>query len=148
MAVKAVSKGLEKRQRPSFLKQAIQQWDLQILVIPGIILLLIFSYLPMYGLIMAFQEFHMGDFPGISQWVGLKQFRSLMNDPNFFRTLRNTIVISSLKLTIGFVCPIIFALFLNEIQHLGTKKVIQTISYLPHFISWTVCALMMFDFLS
>ena len=134
--------------KKSLFKRALEQWDLQVLVLPGIILLIIFSYLPMYGLIMSFQEFHMGDFPGMSEWVGFKQFRSLFADPNFFRTLRNTLVISGLKLTIGFVCPIIFAIFLNEMRNGGTKKTVQTISYLPHFISWTVCALMMFDFLS
>ena len=101
----------------------------------------------MYGLVMAFQEFHLGDFPGISEWVGLKQFQSLFSDPNFFKTLRNTLAISLLKLTIGFVCPIVFAVFLNEMHQQGVKKVVQTVSYLPHFISWTVCALLMFDFL-
>lgn len=131
-----------------FFKRAFEQWDLQVLVLPGIILLIIFSYLPMYGLIMAFQEFHMGDFPGMSEWVGLKQFQSLFADPNFFRTLRNTLVISLLKLSVGFVCPIVFAVFLNEMRRSGIKKTVQTVSYLPHFISWTVCALMMFDFLS
>ncbi|MBS4878064.1 MAG: sugar ABC transporter permease [Clostridiales bacterium] len=102
----------------------------------------------MYGLIMSFQEFRMGDFPGMSEWVGFKQFESLFTDPNFFRTLRNTLVISFLKLSIGFICPIVFAVFLNEMRRSGIKKVVQTVSYLPHFISWTVCALLMFDFLS
>ena len=136
------------RKKSGFFRRAWEQWDLQLLVLPGIVLLLIFSYLPMYGLIMAFQEFHMGDFPGMSEWVGLKQFQSLFADPNFFRTLRNTLVISGLKLSIGFVCPIVFAVFLNEMRRSGIKKTVQTVSYLPHFISWTVCALMMFDFLS
>lgn len=136
------------RKKKGFFKRAIEQWDLQVLVLPGIILLLIFAYLPMYGLIMSFQEFRIGDFPGFSEWVGLKQFQSLFGDPNFFRTLRNTLVISVLRLTIGFVAPIVFAVFLNEMHNQGIKKTIQTVSYLPHFISWTVCALLMFDFLS
>ena len=129
-------------------KRALEQWDLQTLVLPGIILLIIFSYLPMYGLVMAFQEYRIGDFPGMSTWVGFKQFESLFTDPNFFLTLRNTLVISLLKLTIGFVCPIVFAVFLNEMRNGPIKRTVQTISYLPHFISWTVCALLMFDFLS
>ena len=124
------------------------QWDLQILGLPGIILIIIFSYLPMYGLIMSFQEYRMGDFPGMSQWVGLKQFQYLIKDPSLFLAVRNTLVISALKLTIGFVCPIIFAVFLNEIKRPGVKKTVQTVSYLPHFISWTVCAMLMMDFLS
>ena len=138
---------MQNPQKMNAFQKFIMQWDLQILVLPGIILLLIFSYLPMYGLIMSFQEFQIGDFPGMSEWVGFKQFTSLVKDPNFYTMLRNTLAISLLKLTIGFVCPIVFAVFLNEMHQQGIKKTIQTISYLPHFISWTVCALMMFDFL-
>ncbi len=134
--------------KPGVLVRLKEQWDLQMLVIPGIILILIFSYLPMYGLVMAFQEYRMGDFPGMSEWVGLKQFQYLLKDPSLFTAVRNTLVISALKLTIGFVCPIIFAIFLNEIKHKGIKQTIQTVSYLPHFISWTVCAMLMMDFLS
>lgn len=130
-----------------FFSRAIEQWDLQLLVLPGIILLIIFSYLPMYGLIMSFQEYRLGDFPGMSEWVGLKQFASLVTDSNLPLVLRNTLVISLLRLTIGFVAPIVFAVFLNEMHWQTGKKVVQTTSYLPHFISWTVCALLMFDFL-
>ncbi len=135
------------RKKVSFFQRAIEQWDLQLLVIPGIILLFVFSYIPIYGLVMAFQEYRMGDFPGSSEWVGLKQFISLFTDPYLPQILRNTMVISLLKLTIGFVCPIIFAVFLNEMHADKTKKVIQTVSYLPHFISWTVCAMLLMDLL-
>ena len=133
--------------KPSFFKRVIEQWDLQLLVIPGIILLFVFSYIPIYGLVMSFQEYRLGDFPGSSEWVGMKQFVSLFTDPYLPQVLRNTMVISFLKLTIGFVCPIVFAVFLNEMRADKTKKVIQTISYLPHFISWTVCATLLFDLL-
>ena len=125
----------------------VEQWDLQLLVIPGILLLFVFSYIPIYGLVMAFQEYRLGDFPGQSEWVGFKQFIALFTDKNLPLVLRNTLAISGLKLTIGFVCPIVFAVFLNEMHRDGIKKVIQTISYLPHFISWTVCATLLFDFL-
>ena len=135
------------RKKPGFFKRAIEQWDLQLLVIPGILLLFVFSYIPIYGLVMAFQEYRMGDFPGQSEWVGFKQFIALFTDKNLPLVLRNTLAISGLKLTIGFVCPIVFAVFLNEKHRDGIKKVIQTISYLPHFISWTVCATLLFDFL-
>ncbi len=136
------------RKKPGFFRRAIDQWDLQVLVLPGIILLIIFSYLPMYGLVMSFQEYRMGEFPGFSEWVGLKQFQYLFSDPDLLIAIRNTFAISFLKLTIGFVCPIFFAVFLNEMHHQGIKKTVQTISYLPHFISWTVCAMLMMDFLS
>ncbi len=135
------------RKKPGFFKRAIEQWDLQLLVIPGILLLFVFSYIPIYGLVMAFQEYRMGEFPGQSEWVGFKHFIALFTDKNLPLVLRNTLAISGLKLTIGFVCPIVFAVFLNEMHRDGIKKVIQTISYLPHFISWTVCATLLFDFL-
>lgn len=134
--------------KKGFFSRAIEQWDLQLLVIPGIILLFVFSYIPIYGLVMAFQEYRLGDFPGSSEWVGFKQFVSLFTDSYLPQVLRNTMVISLLKLTIGFVCPIVFAVFLNELHLDKTKKVIQTVSYLPHFISWTVCATLLFDLLN
>ncbi|MEG1427863.1 MAG: ABC transporter permease subunit [Oscillospiraceae bacterium] len=132
----------------STLQRMLHQWDLQILVIPGILFLLVFSYIPMYGIIMAFQEFKIGDFPGFSQWVGLKQFNYLFKDPNFAIVMRNTLVISALKLVINFPIPIIFAVLVNELKGKTFKKTIQTISYLPHFISWVVTAMLMFDMFS
>lgn len=108
--------------KKGFFARAIEQWDLQLLVLPGIILLIVFSYLPMYGLIMSFQEFRMGDFPGMSEWVGFKQFESLFTDPNFFRTLRNTLVISFLKLSIGFICPIVLQCFSMKCAAPALKK--------------------------
>jgi len=125
-----------------------EQWDLQLLVIPSIILVLIFSYIPMYGMIMAFQEFRLGDFPGLSEWVGLKHFYAMFTEPVFMRAIRNTAAIGFLKLIINFPMPIIFAVMLNEIRINIFKRSIQTISYLPHFISWVVAARLMFDFFS
>jgi putative aldouronate transport system permease protein len=126
----------------------IHQWDLQILVIPSLILILIFSYIPMYGIIMAFQEYKLGEKLGFSQWVGLKQFAYLFAEPAFPRVLRNTLVISGLKILINFPIPIIFAVMINELRAKRFKKVVQTVSYLPHFISWVVCATLMFDMFS
>lgn len=134
--------------KKSFLKDFIRQFDLQLLVIPGIIFLLIFSYIPMYGVLMSFQEFQLGDFPGLSKWVGFKHFMIMFTDPNFSIVMRNTIVISLLKLAINFPIPIVFAILLNEITSTKFKRSIQTVSYLPHFISWVVAATLMFDFFS
>ena len=134
--------------RASAFSRFIDQWDLQILVIPSILLLLVFSYVPMYGMVMAFQEFRLGDFPGMSEWVGMKQFIKMFDDPNFLRVLRNTLVVSFFKLLINFPVPIIFAVFINELRGTRFKKSVQTISYLPHFISWVVAARLMFDFFS
>lgn len=134
--------------KSGFLRSFMKQADLQLLVIPSIIHIIIFAYIPMYGILMAFQEFQLGDFPGISQWVGFKHFNLLFTDPNFGTVLRNTIVISLLKMLINFPIPIIFAVLLNEISRSNFKKSIQTISYLPHFISWVVGATLLFDFFS
>lgn len=136
-----------KRKKNVFLR-IIEQWDLQILVLPAIILTFVFSYIPIYGLVMAFQEYRLGDFPGMSEWVGFKQFQSLFQDVYFGQIMRNTLVISFLKLFINFPLPVMFAIMLNEINIPWLKKSVQTVSYLPHFISWVVGATLMFDFLS
>lgn len=130
------------------LREFLQQADLQILVIPAILHILVFAYIPMYGILMAFQEFQLGDFPGLSEWVGVKHFVLLFKDPNFSRVLRNTVVISALKLAICFPLPIVFAVLLNELRGKHFKRTVQTISYLPHFISWVVAATLLFDFFS
>lgn len=135
-------------QKKGFVSRFLGQWDLQMLVIPSIIFILVFMYIPMYGLIMAFQDYRLGDFPGFSEWVGTRQFDYLFHDPNFFRVLRNTLVISFLKLAVCFPMPIVFAIMLNEIKVSWFKRSVQTISYLPHFISWVVAAVLLFDFLS
>ncbi len=144
----AVPKSSSTPKKTSKLSEFFAQWDLQIMVIPAIIHILVFAYIPMYGILMAFQEFRLGDFPGFSPWVGFKQFAYFFSDPNFPKVLRNTLVINILKLVINFPIPIIFAVLLNEIRVLWFKKSLQTISYLPHFISWVVGATLLFDFFS
>ena len=139
-------KKLNKKKK--FVSELLKQVDMQFLVIPAIIHIIIFSYIPMYGVIMAFQDFRIGDFPGMSEWVGLRHFQALFSDPSFFLVLRNTVVISVLRIIIVFPLPIIFAVMLNEVMNKQFKKIVQTISYLPHFISWVVAATLMFDFFS
>jgi putative aldouronate transport system permease protein len=126
----------------------INQWDLQLLVIPPILYVILFFYGPMYGIITAFQEFKLGDKFGFSEWVGLRHFKTLFEDPNFVRLMRNNLVMGLLRIIIGFPIPIIFALLLNELRTVWFKKTVQTISYLPYFVSWTVIAALMFDFFS
>jgi putative aldouronate transport system permease protein len=117
-----------------------KQLDLQLMVLPGIIFILIFSYIPMYGVLMAFQDYSI--FNGFlnSPWAGLKHFRMFFESPEFSEVMRNTIVISFLKFFIGFPAPILLALMLNEIKNMAFKRVVQTVSYLPHFISWVIVA--------
>jgi len=128
-------------------KRMLLQWDLQLLVLPGILFIFVFMYIPMYGILMAFQEYQLGDMPGFSDWAGLEYFRQLFTDPFFPRVIRNTIVLSLLRIGIGFPMPILFAIILNEVRIARFKKPVQTISYLPHFISWVVAATLFFDIL-
>lgn len=113
------------------------------MVWPGIVFLLIFCYYPMMGLVMAFQEYQLGNGVFGSPWVGLYQFKMLFRDKSFWNAVRNTVCISGLNLIIGFWIPIIFALMLNEIKNQRYKRIVQTCSYLPHFISWVVVASIM-----
>lgn len=117
-----------------------KQWELQLMVVPALILVFIFSYIPMYGVLMAFQDYSIFDGFWASPWVGFKHFEMFFNAPEFWTIMRNTLVISALKLIIGFPAPIILALMLNEVKQMAFKRVIQTISYLPHFLSWVIVA--------
>ena len=137
----------KKASKPWFIRMA-KQWDLQVLVIPAIIYVLIFNYIPMYGIVMAFQNFKLGDTIGFSKWVGLEHFRALFADPVFVRLIRNNVVMGLLRIALGFPLPILFAIMLNELRSLRFKKITQTISYLPYFISWAVAAVLMFNFFS
>nr|WP_249308530.1 ABC transporter permease subunit [Lederbergia citrea] len=108
------------------------------MVIPAIIFIFIFSYIPMYGIVMAFKDYNI--FKGVmeSPWVGLKHFKMFFDAPEFSQVMRNTLVISFLKFFIGFPAPIILALMLNEVRNMAFKRVVQTVSYLPHFLSWVI----------
>ncbi|RJE91351.1 sugar ABC transporter permease [Paenibacillus sp. 1011MAR3C5] len=134
--------------KPSFLKQFWKQWDLQSMVIPGVIFIFIFSYIPMYGVLMAFQKYDI--FAGIwkSEWAGLANFRMFFQAPEFLNIMRNTIAISLFKLVISFPAPILLALMLNEVRHMAFKRIIQTVSYLPYFLSWVIVSGFVFSLLS
>ncbi len=111
---------------------------LQFMVLPGLIWMLVFNYIPMGGIIIAFKKFKITKSIAEAPWVGLQYFKEFFQDSNFSDVMINTIGISLLKLFIGFPLPIIFALLINEIRGIKFKKVTQTISYLPHFLSWVV----------
>ena len=109
-----------------------------VLMLPGLLYFLIFRYIPMWGVIIAFQDFRLWQGIFNSPWVGFDHFYTFFNSPFFFRLFRNTLIISGLNLLFVFPAPILLALLLNEVRHSVYKRVIQTISYLPHFISWVV----------
>uniref|UniRef100_UPI0006D10D1C ABC transporter permease subunit n=1 Tax=Clostridium sp. NkU-1 TaxID=1095009 RepID=UPI0006D10D1C len=125
-----------------------QYKEYYIMLIPGILFFLVFCYGPMYGLIIAFQDYY--PLKGIegSTFVGLKHFKSLFSNPFFLSVLKNTLIISLYKLLICFPAPIFLCLVLNEIKHVKFKKVAQSISYLPHFVSWVVVSGIIIEFLS
>ncbi|QHW35207.1 sugar ABC transporter permease [Paenibacillus rhizovicinus] len=110
------------------------------MIIPSIVLIFIFSYIPMYGVLMAFQDYNMFEGFWASPWVGFKHFRMFVEAPEFWQIMRNTIMISLLKLFFGFPAPIVLALLLNEIRSMVFKRIVQTVSYLPHFLSWVIVA--------
>ena len=124
----------------TFFQKIKSQPILQLMVLPGIIWFAIFSYVPMFGLVIVFQKFD--PFKGYlnSQWIGFKNFLDLFADEYFWSALVNTIGMSSYKLVLSFFLPIIFAILMNEVRITWFKKGVQTLSYLPHFISWVVIA--------
>ncbi|WP_239635494.1 sugar ABC transporter permease [Paenibacillus sp. H1-7] len=115
-------------------------WDLYLLLAPGVLYFLIFKYLPMWGVVIAFQDY--SPFKGIlhSNWVGFDHFIRLFQYDKFWQIFRNTILISLYNLVFFFPAPIVIALLLNEIRISWFKRSVQTVIYLPHFISWVVVA--------
>ena len=109
-----------------------------VLVLPTILTLLFFHYFPLYGIQLAFKDFVVRKGISGSPWVGLKHFEVLLNSRIFQRALVNTLFISAYKLIFGFPSAVIFALMLNELHSTKFKRISQTISYMPHFISWVV----------
>ncbi len=116
------------------------QLQLQLMTLPGLLFLAIFAYLPMISLIIAFQDFKILQGYFGSQFVGLKHFTWALTDPEFYPAFRNTVLLSLYGLVLGFPVPIMLALLINEIPGTGFKRVVQTTSYLPHFISYVVTA--------
>ena len=133
---------------PDFIRPYIKHYDIFILFIPIIAYYAIFYYAPMYGVLIAFKDYKiLKGFSG-SEWVGFRNFIDLFNTASFWEVFRNTIIISSLRILFGFPAPIILALLLNEITHGFYKRAIQTISYLPYFLSWVILAGIFIQFLS
>ena len=119
-------------------------WPIYLMVIPVVVWYILFCYGPMYGVTMAFKDFKPRKGILGSAWVGLKHFREFFNSYYFWRLLRNTFLIGFYGLVFGFPMPIIFAILLNEVRSVVYKKVIQTVTYLPHFITTVIiCSLIL-----
>ncbi|WP_336785204.1 ABC transporter permease [Paenibacillus sp. MMO-177] len=134
IAVEAAVQPKKARKSRRFKNQGQLMW----MSLPVLIYVMLFSYYPIWGWTMAFQNYRPAKSFGQQEWVGLKQFKFLFTDDGFLRVLRNTIGMSAINMVLGFVTAIIFAILLNEVKNKLFKRSIQTISYLPHFLSWII----------
>jgi putative aldouronate transport system permease protein len=126
--------------KPSAWKRIKRDKWMLLMMLPGLLVFILFKYVPMFGLVAAFQNYksYLGFFH--SHWVGWKNFQIFFNDPSFFQLLRNTVIFGVYKMIFVFPLPIIVALMLNEVQVNWYKRLTQTFIYIPHFISWVVVA--------
>lgn len=136
------------RKKKSIWRKLASQYQLLLMSVPFVILLIVFAYVPLWGWIMAFQRYSPGKGIFNSPWVGFDNFMTLFHDERFFLVLRNTLAMSMMSLVSGFVCAIILALLLNEVRHSLFKRTIQTVTYIPHFVSMVVIANIVLTFLS
>ena len=126
----------------------IRHWQIVLMFLPVILNLAIFDYAPIYGLIICFKEYKLSLGISGSEWIGLLQFKKLLSIPSFQQVFSNTVRISALRILFGFPAPIILSLLINEIRGTIFKKTVQTISYLPHFLSWIILGGIFKQFLS
>jgi putative aldouronate transport system permease protein len=129
-------------------KKCKEQKELVLLSIPFVIYALIFYYAPLSGWLMAFQNYRPGRGIFEQEWVGLNNFKFLFSDPTFINVVRNTLAMSMINLVLGFIFSIGFALLLNEVRNKTVKKFMQTVSYLPHFLSWIIVTGIVMEVLS
>lgn len=134
--------------RNTFWQKLKQQKALVFMSVPFLIHVIIFKYIPIWGWVLAFQEYWPRKSIFQQTWVGFDNFRMLFNDPVFYQVLRNTLAMSVIKLILGTVSSIALALIINEVRFIPFKRAAQTVSYLPHFISWVVAANLVRDALS
>lgn len=137
-----------KKKTSSMLNQLKRNRLLYLMIFPGLIYFIVFKYLPMGGLVIAFQDYQ--SFLGItgSPWVGFKHFARLFTEPTFFMLLKNTLILFAMNLIFFFPLPIIVALMLNEVRIKWFKNAVQTIIYIPHFMSWVIIVSISYVFLN
>lgn len=123
-------------------------WPLHLMLLPAVLLTLLFAYVPMGGIVIAFQDFK--PWLGLtgSKWVGWENFRFMFEYPDSVQVIWNTVLIASMKIVAGLVAPVVFAILLNEVRHSAFKRFSQTLVYLPHFLSWVVLGGILLDMLS
>lgn len=129
-------------------KRLWQHREVYLFILPAVLWFFVFCYLPMYGLLIAFKDYRYSRGILGSAWVGAKWFSRFLSDNTFWNAFTNTLRISITRLVLGFPAPIIMALMINSVRNRQYKRAVQTISYLPHFISWVVVAAMVYKILS
>ncbi len=140
---------MEKNSKINILKKDFAQYKyVYLMAIPIVVYYIIFAYIPMGGVLIAFQDYYPNDGILGSDWVGFENFATFFNSYYFGRLLKNTLVLSGLDIIIGFPLPIVFALLLNEVRNNKFKRTVQTITYMPHFISAVVVASLIVEFTS
>lgn len=130
------------------LKKIYEQRQLHWMILPGVAFMIIFNYIPIYGIIIAFKNYTVVDSLSTAPWVGFDNFKIIMGDSFFWEAVRNTLAISLMKLFLGFAIPIVLAVMIFEMRDGRLKKFIQTVSYIPHFFSWIVLGGMLISWLS
>ncbi len=134
--------------KKSLLKRVWSYKKIYLIILPAVIWYFIFLYIPMYGATLAFREYRFNTGFFGSPWVGLDYFMQFVKHPDFWKILSNTFIINGLKILLGFPAPILLALLLNEVKSGPFKRVTQTVSYLPYFVSWVVAIALFSKFLS
>lgn len=134
------------RRQTAWVRIWAQRW-LWVMLVPGLVYIAIFNYIPMFGVVLAFRNASIWDGIFGSRWIGLHNFRFLLN-PEFLQVFRNTLTIASWKLLFTFTSPLVLALLLNEVGCLTFKRIVQSVTYMPYFISWVILAGLMDHLLS
>lgn len=139
---------MTKERKSEFFKMLKKHRMFYLFLLPAVVMVFLFSYMPFWGILIAFKDFKMARGIMGSEWVGLEHFRKLFTDPNFYRVLKNTLIIGITTLLTTFPVTIIFTILVNEILNTKFKKVVQTVTYLPHFLSWVVVGTFAYQILS
>ncbi|WP_029470836.1 ABC transporter permease [Blautia producta] len=139
---------MAKERKSEFCRMLKKHRMFYLFLLPAVVMVFLFSYMPFWGILIAFKDFKMARGIMGSEWVGLEHFRKLFADPNFYRVLKNTLIIGITTLLTTFPVTIIFTVLVNEILKTKFKKVVQTVTYLPHFLSWVVVGTFAYQILS
>jgi putative aldouronate transport system permease protein len=129
-------------------KPLLRNMPLHLMILPSLLIVLIYSYGPMFGVLMAFQDYRVTRGIFQSDWVGLDHFRTLLDFPDTKQIIWNTVFIAGMKIVANLIVPIVFALLLNEVRKNAFKRSVQTLVYLPHFLSWVILGGILIDILS